>query len=236
MADAYFKKALERLIADFKSGDHILNDETLESIDELIKINELGLLTDDSQQGCVEYDKMPIDRKLYAQIFHDVVKNRIPQEHFTSTIDSMYEQCGGKWKDEKDIIEKERAYLCGFIENNKADLLVNMLNQQDNIIAWYNIYDQDANGCSIPVTYIVAHQDNKFSPFDSSPLYPFSRLGRWNEGVSESIYGEKVGFPEKYDDEYSCMMIIDARYGHHVREKDGLFKRVIKALEVLNNV
>ena len=41
-------------------------------------------------------------------------------------------------------------------------------------------------------------------------------------------------FPNYVDKYYSYVSIIDPRYGYKVTNKDGLFKKVIKALETLN--
>lgn len=229
MAEEYFKKAIETQISDFKTSNHNLNEETLESIDELIKINELGLLTDDSQQGLIRYGKMPIRRDLYAQAFNSVVNDDIQGDDFENNINERYEKLGGKWKKDLEIVEKERAYLVGFATTKRAHWLVNILNQQDNIIAWSNFYNEESN-MSVPVTYIIAHQENLYSPYNNAPLYPFTSLGTWNEGISETLSGENVLFPERYNDQYLSVKIIDTRYGHHVREEDGLFKKVIQAL------
>jgi hypothetical protein len=229
-----FDKIRELLISEWKAGNYgdFIDEETIESIDELIEINELGLLTDNSQQGIIYYGRIPEDRKLYAEAF----KKTLGKENFAEYLNKLYEENGGKWKPDEDIIEKERAYLSGYIDITSAYWLSNILNQQSNIIAFYVCLDkhQINHNMYIPITYTIAHFDGCYSPFDTDPLFTLSSIKNIHEDLSDTYYASRIKFPKKYNKDYAYISIIDARYGHHVKEEDGLFKKVIEALKKIN--
>lgn len=56
------KVTIDRLLSDTLPT---IMDESKGMIDKLVKINDLGILTIDSQVGCIEKDHLPIDRSLY---------------------------------------------------------------------------------------------------------------------------------------------------------------------------
>ena len=84
---------------------------------------------------------------------------------------------------------------------------------------------------SVDVTATVAHQEGVASPFDEYPLFGGTFQNNEISRISES---DIVKFPKEADKYFAYFSIFDARYGHNVTRKDGLFKRVIEALEILD--
>jgi hypothetical protein len=223
-----------------------LHPETLESLSELIRINTLGFLTHDSQQGIVRYGQVPQDRRLYAKLlakYNQRYWRRVGagnyDEEVTAAARREYAASGGAYA--RGITDKERAYLVGYMERRAAHWLTRALNQQSNVVAFATEATSSAAERAaaarplrdvedrIGVTYEVAHQNGYASPFDEYPLFPVTALAPGgNEPISSA-----TPLPSSADRYYAQVTIMDARYGHHVRTADGLFKQVIGALEAL---
>ncbi len=143
-----FNKIRKTIISELKEGTlGTLHEESKESLKELAKINELGFLTHDSQQGIISYGKIPDDPIKFAKIIskydskyrskfleNDEEIEMDYDEAVTEKAIKEYESMGGKFQ--KGVVSKERAYLNGFMDNVSAYWLTNMLNQ-DNLVAWY---------------------------------------------------------------------------------------------------
>nr|QBK87546.1 MAG: uncharacterized protein LCMAC201_04570 [Marseillevirus LCMAC201] len=120
-------------------------------------------------------------------------------------------------------------------------LLTEFLNQQDYIVAWYttahtpNSKINNNVQISVPVTYvdITIDSDPGYSLYPEYPLVGFTYQ---NNMISLLSYMDSgVEIPTWVDKYYAFVSIFDTRFGYHVRNKDGLFKKVIEALKVLNN-
>jgi hypothetical protein len=240
------KELVEKMKLDVESirGFHSnLNPETIESIGELIKVNSLGMLTVDSQQGLARKGKIPSDRVLYLGIWKKYANSNISEEEWKQKVldptDKEYVKSGGKFT--KGLEYFEKAYLNGYIENSKAFDLINMLNQYDCVVAWKQTpddpkYSEKCKRTYIPVTYDTINVDTEqrgYSQYNEFPLIAVTK--QWSDSPPMSLQEPTADLPKYMDKYYTYIAIIDTRIGHHVREKDGLFKRAIECLEVLNS-
>lgn len=248
MAMRDFKRALR---ANARQLPRIVNPESRESLQELQLINKLGILTDDSQEGIVEHGRVPLDRALWAKVWARAVREsldkhsesessgeedtarRAAAQSSVSRATQAYKRAGGQYT--QGVTMKERAYLTGFMPLTQAQELVNMLNQESNLVAFCTTAKQSVRArapCTdaaigIGVTYDLAHQEGGYSRQDAYPLYPVSRLNTLPPVPSIGHHMDTLELPWKraWDKDFAFVSIMDARYGHHVRRRDGLFKR-----------
>nr|QBK92233.1 MAG: uncharacterized protein LCPAC304_05800 [Pithovirus LCPAC304] len=252
-----------------------INIETKESLDELIEINRLGFLTTDSQQGLEYYGEVPVDRLKHANIHEKYTKkfHKIagkfeedlqtmttaeytkylekyggePWDHWDEWIEEPtrkeYSGSGGEFK--KGVIQKERAYLTGFVDTKKARNLWQILNQINNVVCWYTgattsrkvrgeipeSFRRDTS-IRVPVTYVSGPTLS-----DEFPLVGTTSLPNLIQTLAgtEAASDHGLEIPERVVKQFSTFYILDGRYGHHVRNENGLFKKVIAALRVMKN-
>ncbi len=288
LAIRQFNKYRKNMIKDLKSADKAFtNKESHSELYELIKINNLGMITMDSQPGTISYTKkFPTDRKLYAHIWFKYMKqfnrleNRIQlvQEKFDNISneqikkllkrkDLVFEKDGRlntkvhlvkptlqEYRKRKGTfktgpLDKQRAYLIGYMPNESAFWMCQMLNQINNVVAFKSCSTSsrrletklckrvvDDMSVRIFATYgFVGLVQNEYSPFDEYPLFGSTAPSNYIERISDEV--AIVKHQQKFVNKYICKIcIMDARYGHHVSESDGLFKQVIKCLTALKKV
>lgn len=226
------------------------HSETLESTNEIIMINKLGMLTFDSQQGRILYGNVPKNLKLYAKLVE--IKHAKMDENSDSEADPdvleqeaqaqlerEYLRRGGRF--DYGIVEKERAYLDGIVSRTIADALADWLNQQSNFVATYTpsspesaeeILDQYAPK-SIGVTYSI---ESGISPYRQWPLVRKSASPLNANRPSASITIELTDSEkEQLDRDYVVFQVLDARYGHSVTQPDGLFEVVVQGLKLIGS-
>lgn len=241
-----FDTARKSLMRNLRKDTANLNQESKESMQELLRINELGMLTSDSQQGNVEKTTRPVDKALFARIRKQVFEKYIlaragdGSEDINVIADELYRQKGGTYTKSKSTTMKERAYLMGYMDVVSAHWLCVMLNQQSNIVAWdIKLLPEysTSSRMTVPVTYTDDHQEGYYSPFDGPySLFPSSRLSDDVILLPDVILADGTAlknFPKAGNKYFAYVQIMDARYGHSVTKPDGLFKQVIKALETL---
>ena len=225
------------------------HSETLESTNEIIMINKLGMLTFDSQQGRILYGNVPKDLKLYAKLVKikhaklDEAESEadpdILEQKAQAELEREYLRRGGRFN--YGIVEKERAYLDGIVPLTIADALADWLNQQSNFVATYTpsspesaeeILDQYAPK-SIGVTYSI---ESGLSPYRQWPLVRKSASPLNSNRPSASITIELTDSEkEQLDRDYVIFQVLDARYGHSVTQPDGLFEIVIQGLKLVGS-
>lgn len=243
-----FSQARKEMAKALRTGGlGTLHDESRVSLDELARINTLGMLTEDSQQGNIEYGPIPSDRALYTRVWKDYV-----EEALSTNVDvnpkeqrRRYKAAGGKYGP-RGVDSKERAYVVGYVSLEKAHALSQLLNQQDNIVAWFSTAQsspaerkqctgaiQDAE-TRVYVTYELAHQEGHYSPHDAYPLYGVTSLPSGLHPISSPYnFAIDTALTPSMDRYFAYFTVLDARYGHSVTKPDGLFKRVIEALELV---
>lgn len=229
-----FNRARKKLVQDLKKGIH-LNVETLPSMSQLVHINELGMLTLNSQQGRIENGEVPVDRQLHAKIWRQQFHESLEQaerdyEENVKTLDEAYRKAGGQY--EPGIAFKEKAFLIGIMPVEKAGDLVDMLNQVDNLVAWYVRQPSDMV-TFVPVTF---EPTSWFGAFGMSANYPLTGVTALNtewHPFSECVYGKMVRARPHHDKDFACVTVMDTRFGHLASAEDGLFAQVIKALRDL---
>lgn len=239
-AKEQFDQLIDLTIADLESEElSSLNQETVPSIPELVEINKMGFLTVDSQQGQIfKTNKFPLDRPLYQKFWADAVKLRAFEgEELVEHVNKNYQQAGGKWTSGVDY--KEKAYLSGYFDIDKAYDLIQILNSMSNIVA---LGRNNGDGVKLALTYqtVGPHQGN-YSKYDQFPLIGFTgprvntnmpELGEI--GSADIIENHEMDIDPAIAKFYMPIEIIDARFGHNVSENDGLFKRVLSALKTIN--
>jgi hypothetical protein len=227
-----FNKARAQLIRDMKQGKSELHEESLCSVAELIEINKLGLLTDDSQQGRMEVGRVPKDTKLYAEILERYAQEESldPADVPLEKVEEEYEKsCKGY---EYGVKMKEKAYLVGIIPESKAEKLVDCLNQISNVVAWYVNSNWDSN-IEIAVTYQFASETGVCGYGSNFPLIGVTHLTSDLRPFSGTLYGAQLKARKQKDHLFATIYVVDARFNCPVMRPDGLFKQVIKALKEL---
>jgi hypothetical protein len=227
-----FNKARAKLIRDMKQGKSELHEESLCSVAELIEINKLGLLTDDSQQGRMEVGMVPKDTKFYAEILERYAKEESldPIDVHLKKVEEEYDRsCKGY---EYRIKMKEKAYLIGIIPESKAEKLVDCLNQISNVVAWYVSSNWDSN-IAIAVTYQFASEIGECGHSSNFPLTGVTHLTSDLRPFSGTLYGGQLKARKQNDRLFATVYVVDARFNCPVMRPDGLFKQVIKALKDL---
>ncbi len=230
-----FDKARIQLLKDFGQGEvNALHPESSPGIGQLIRINELGLLTEDSQQGRILKGNVPIDRALFAEITKELASTFMDEEQeiVETNIRVEYTKRGGKFT--RGIYLKEKAYLSGFMPLDPARKLVQLLDQMDNIVAWQvqGGTGEDSTAGSW-VTYELATQEGEFSNSAELPLFGVTSLKMNDQPFSDNEYGELMGADPQDDHLFSYVSIQDSRFGSPADGKDGLFSKVILALKNL---
>lgn len=245
-----------------KNITNIMHEETFESLDQLKKINRLGLLTVDSQQGRIERNKyQPKDRKKYTKIlrkYHDAFLKKNPAEWesedyvknvFDKTM-SEYKNDGGKVHQQEIVSLRERAYLNAYTPIPLAKELCRILNHHDCVVAYYTDLSSKSKSSSgdldffrmqIPVTQSYI---DMLGPNVNNSKYPYNFpttqkdiLPQYETDVQvfpstpKEMKSLGVGMTKRDYKKYAYVTIIDTRYGHHVKQPDGLFNRVIEALK-----
>jgi hypothetical protein len=235
-----FNKARAQLIRDMKQGKSELHEESLCSVAELIEINKLGLLTDDSQQGRMEVGLVPKDAKVYAEIVQrfaeesslDPVDVLDPNNLNSKKIEEEYEKTGQGY--EYGIKMKEKAYLIGIIPEEKADKLVDCLNQISNIMAWYVSSNWDSN-METAVTFQCISNTGDCGYGANFPLTGVTHLTSDLRPFSQTLYGAQFKARKQKDCLFATVYVVDARFNRPVTSPDGLFKQVIKVLKFLKS-
>lgn len=230
-----------------RGGDSPLIEESVEQLGELATINELGVLTDDSQPGLNENDDDgPVDRELYARLwrkYNDEFIASLAGCDFggSAYADAVFDPLRAAYLAEGGQFahmpaSKQRAYVCGYAEPELAQAICTMLNQTDHVFAFSVRPGAPDSGIRCPVTYVPYTQDGGFSRSEEYPLVPFTHIPTEYIPVSESMapYTLKaLAIPwGELDPHLVAFSAMDTRYGHHVRSSDGLFKSVIRALKV----
>ncbi len=210
-----FAKLRKRLIKKLKNDENFLVEESKRGIEDLVKINKLGILTIDSQPGSITMGEVPDNLKLYRRL----TKKYYGDSKYKR---SRYIKKGGTFH--HGVIEKQRAYLCGFIKEKYASKFENYMNSLDNIIAWTTTDGKEKN-MGIYVTYGL------YSPFvNEGDLVGWTNLGNYYENMSDFIFirPEEKNILDSSKDNYSCIYVMDSRFGHDASSEDGLFKKVIE--------
>lgn len=233
-----------------------LHPESRESLGELIQLNQLGLLTYDSQQGRLLRGNLPLDRLLYNQVYSELMPALlksidegpwIPPEEYDEKVEqakrqveAAYKRRGGRFK--RGIVEQERAYVDGILSKELAQPLADWLNQQNNLFATWTSSPPLAQlelaeryaPARVGVTY---HLNQAESPFSAFPLTYKSGadLGpNPPSGILEIAGLLPAAKGRQLDRAYVNFQVIDGRYGHSVTEPDGLFKTVAKGLDLVS--
>ena len=136
---------------------------------------------------------------------------------------------------------KERAYLCGIVSIQIAEQLQDWLNAQNNVIALYTITPQNKSDAKILEKYdkstiSVTYEGRPLIATGSIPIYLHEEPSVYLEELSIYVKGwiertkEDINHLNKH---YVIFSVIDARYGHKVTNTDGLFKKIIQGLKII---
>lgn len=156
------------------------------------------------------------DRQLYKQLQAAVI----------------YESQGGTYTKEKVVEYTQRAYLCGYMTLGMVEVLCQILNQIDGLVAFYNIGKVKTNHrARIGVTYQVHGFDGEYVSNNIHPLTPITRVGYY-EHISDVLELHEYGFTKKDDDKYAFVTIIDTIPSRTYY----LFDQVIEALIEIRSV
>lgn len=235
-----FRQARIKLIGDLEN-DRVesLNEETHESVDDLIVINMLGMLTVDSQQGRIERGRVPDNRKLHALLWKKLNERHwelSPDKSYSQVLEELdrrYKRRGGTYH--KGITVKEKAYLVGFLPVAKADELVEKLGQLDHLVAWKVRGGQEGGGGTVSwVTYVPTTQDGQYSKDDHYPLTGFTHVNTFPYGFSQSVYGKHVKARKSDNDQFALVSVQDTRFGHSATREDGLFCKCDQSAQKVN--
>lgn len=252
----FHKELVERTLKNLKKEN--VNPETRPSFAEIRQINKLGLLTFDSQQGLVYRSKdMPIDTVKYAKMhkknldkflsqhddihkFSDMEFEKMYKEEVQDLTNSKYKSKGGKFHSKPVVHMKERAYLMGFAPVQLAQEVCRILNHHSSVVAYFTSFSsgREKRIMSIPLTLDLF--DGHSGTASADPKFPFVIVTTAGDEFQTDTLARMSGVksPSKHPNlkKFVQITIIDTRYGHHVGRNDGLFKLVIEACKIANNI
>lgn len=225
-------------VADELGNSEQLEDETKDQIKLLEKINRLGFITTDSQDGIIlRGNGVPDNVKLYHQVMKKAYKSVFDgklgyDEVDYDKINQDYESKGGTFR--KDIRLSQRAYLTGIMDADDADIFVHFFNQTDKV----------AYVDKIPVTYATGNTTGVLI----KEKVVYDRMNKEvvaSTGLGASITDNDVKFDLKtvLTKEQAAKLkasdlkklvrvnCFDPHHGRKADSKEGLFVEVINALK-----
>jgi hypothetical protein len=183
----------------------VLTDDTMPNLDTIIKINQNGFMTLDSQpSGCSTYDGAKKPDPEYCCGF--VKKHNNPNL---------------KNNDEYECIEYQRAYCGGFIHKFIFDKFVKNIRNNYNIY-YYNLYTDECVDDFVNLTYVeyddMIHYATNFD--DSKGFYVDYYLPLLKKYISEDLY-------KKFQEEMIYIEVIDLDYN----TGKNIYQDILNALE-----
>jgi hypothetical protein len=223
------------MVADVHVEGFMLNEESFASCVIFKDMAKKGMLTTNSQEGCVDSVKDGhVDAALYREVLEELRptmedemsmrENKRWSKEQINIWDEEYKRRGGRYVDG---VVYEKAYLWGLMLCDHARKVADAFNMLSNKIAMVvDVVDEvtllNEHAYSIPVT---------FTRFNSGVLSRFTRAYAWQSRESHVLDVEEHGLAASEADRLSHIVFIDPSPGRKARSKQGLYVDVMKALE-----
>lgn len=222
-------KHMAAMAAAFGSDDyHNIRPETRGLREIIFKINELGLLTVDSQASLVKnsgklFPDMHVADKAYTDLdtatkdmeYHQ--RKKYFKEHFPE----VYARNGGNVIETRFATAKQRPYVNGWIDRAIAETFCGIMNYLGYVAFSYD--ESPGSGTHIPLTY------NPVPFFPMPPNWPAEIPYIVTAAITTAAAPDELGYR---DADMLQVLCFDSKYDNG----NALYEDIVKAFEMMKSV